>query len=207
MAHPTRHFPSRCRLHPRPQVAQRQRGVVLLFTLIALMLVLLAASAMVRSVDTSSVLAGNLAFRRDLANQAERGIVAARKLLLTGALMSSGTRDANQLAYNYSAVKLANNASGVPTVLASDTAFTSAGMTGADLSGNSGTVRYVIDRQCTAAGEFGASNCQVVEGTTDTAGSSWQRRPGAESRPIYRISVRVTGPRNAQAFYQSTFAL
>ena len=188
---------------------QAQRGVVLIITLIALVLLLLAAAAMVRSVDTSAVLSGNLAFRRDLANQGERGMSVARKLLVTGALAAEATRDANQLAQNYSAVKLATNASGVPTILANSTAFSDGTltMTGADLTQSGVTVRYVIDRLCTAAGAFSDGTCEIVESTADTSGSSWQRRPGGESRPIYRISVRVTGPRNTQAFYQTTFVL
>ena len=188
---------------------QAQRGVVLIITLIALVLLLLAAAAMVRSVDTSAVLSGNLAFRRDLANQGERGLSVARKLLVTGALAAEATRDANQLAQNYSAVKLATNASGVPTILANSTAFSDGTltMTGADLTQSGVTVRYVIDRLCTAAGAFSDGTCEIVERTSDTSGSSWQRRPGGESRPIYRISVRVTGPRNTQAFYQTTFVL
>ena len=191
---------------PHRRACAHQRGVVMVITLVALVLLLLAAAAMVRSVDSSSMLAGNLGFRRDLANQAERGIVTARKLLVTGALAADTTRNANQVAYNYSATKLATNSNGVPSVLASDAAFSSAGMTGADQTQSGVTVRYVIDRQCTAAGTFSAGACEVVEGSSDTSGSSWQRRPGGESRPIYRISVRVTGPRNTQAFYQSTFA-
>ena len=36
-------------------------------------------------------------------------------------------------------------------------------------------------------------------------GTNWLRIPGGASRPVYRISVRVTGPHNVQAYYQSTY--
>jgi type IV pilus assembly protein PilX len=44
--------------------AQKQRGVVLFLTLIALLAMSLAAVALIRSVDTSAMIAGNLAFKQ-----------------------------------------------------------------------------------------------------------------------------------------------
>ena len=193
----------------RPGVPARpQRGVVMVVTLIALVLLLLAAAAMLRAVDTSSVLAGNLGFRRDLGNQAERGFSIARASLVSGALKSETMRIADQAAYNYSSVRLATNSNGVPLLLASDTAFTSAGMTAADKSDNGVTVRYVIDRQCLASGAFSAAGCEVTAATRqDPGGSDPGRKPGGETRPVYRISVRVKGPHSTESFFQSTFAL
>jgi len=182
----------------------------MLIALIALVLLLLAGAAMMRSADSATVLAGNIGFRRDLGNQAERGFVAARKALVSGALSSDTTRSADQLAYNYSSIRLETNANGVPKVLASETAYTSAGMALADITDSTSgiTVRYVIDRQCLATGTFSAASCEVTSASsTDAGGSNWLRKAGGESRPVYRISVRVQGPRNTESFYQSTFAL
>ena len=188
----------------------RQRGVVMLIALIALVLLLLAGAAMMRSADNATVLAGNIGFRRDLGNQAERGFVAARKALVSGALSSDTTRSADQLTYNYSSIRLETNANGVPKVLASETAYTGAGMTLTDITDSTSgvTVRYVIDRLCLATGTFSAASCEITSaGSTDAGGSNWLRKAGGESRPLYRISVRVQGPRNTESFYQSTFAL
>ncbi|HEY9028428.1 MAG TPA: hypothetical protein VIO33_23330 [Burkholderiaceae bacterium] len=194
----------------RSSSGARQRGVVMLIALIALVLLLLAGSAMMRSADNSTVLAGNIGFRRDLGNQAERGFVAARKALVSGALSSDTTRSSDQLTYNYSSIRLDTNSNGVPTVLASEAAYASKGMTLSDITDSTSgvTVRYVIDRQCIATGTFSAANCEVTAaGSTDAGGSNWLRKAGGESRPVYRISVRVSGPRNTESFYQSTFAL
>lgn len=60
---------------PRPQA---QRGVTLLFALITLVALLLASLALVRSVDTSSILMGNIGFKQDAtvtADQASRQAV------------------------------------------------------------------------------------------------------------------------------------
>lgn len=192
----------------------RQRGVVMLITLIALVLLLLASAAMMRAAGGSTVLAGNIGFRRDLGNQAERGFVAARKALVSGALSSDTTRSTDQLAANYSSTRLDTNANGVPTVLASDTAYSSKGMTLQDIDDSASdvksgvTVRYVIDRQCITTGSFSAANCELTAATNaDKGGSDLPRKAGGESRPVYRISVRVKGPRDTESFYQSTFAL
>ena len=190
----------------------RQRGVVMLITLIALVLLLLAGAAMMRSADTSTVLAGNIGFRRDLGNKAELGFIAARKLLVSGYLNTDTARSSDQAGYNYFATVLETNADGVPKALASGTEFTNKGMTPAnDISDDtrSVTVRYVIDRLCVSGTSvFTTSNCEVTAASaTDKGGSNWLRKADAESRPVYRISVRVSAPRNTQSFYQSTFAL
>ncbi len=185
----------------------REQGVVLIGTLLALVLLLLAAFAMVKLSDTSTMLAGNLAFQRDLTNQAERAFVKARSALVSGGLSAETARNANQLALNYSASRLATSANGIPQVLISDSAYAAFGLTAAELGDNGVTVRYVIDRLCLAAGEFSDASCEVTTSDTDKGGSSSARKPGAEKRPVYRVSVRVTGPRSTQAFFQSTFAL
>ena len=179
---------------------------MLLITLVALGLLMLAAAAIQTAVQTSTVLAGNLAFRRDLANQAERGIEAARTLLESGALVTEAGRQQHQLASNYSATQLPSLDSGIPTLLASDTAFTAGAMAAPDLSDNAVTVRFVIDRQCTAVGEFDVDRCESMTGASDAGGSNWLRKPGGESRPVYRITVRATGVRDIQVFLQSTFS-
>ena len=196
------HLPPHGRALPHPE-----RGVVLIGTLLALVLLMLAAFAMVRLSDTSVVLAGNLAFQRDLTNQAERAFSKARALLVSGGLAEEAARTANQLSLNYSASRLTTSANGIPQVLISDSAYEDLGLTAADLGDNGVTVRYVIDRLCLASGEFSEASCEVTTSDTDEGGSSWLRKPGAEKRPVYRVSVRVTGPRSTQAFFQSTFAL
>lgn len=188
---------------------QRERGVSLLIALIGLLLLMLGAVAMVRSFGTTSVLAGNLAFRRDLTNQGERGIAAARKLLRTGALTAETTREGNLLSANYVATRLPTDEGGIPLLLLKDSLFTGTGMkTENDIVDEAAavTIRYVIDRQCGAAGAFDSGRCAAVEGDQDSGGSNWLKRPSGSLRPVYRITVRVDGPRSTQAYLQSTFS-
>ena len=55
----------------------KQRGVVLFFSLVALLAMSLAAVALVRSVDTSTMIAGNLSFKRAATTSGDSGIEAA----------------------------------------------------------------------------------------------------------------------------------
>ena len=59
----------------------RQGGAVLFFALIALVVMTLAAIALVRSVDTASLISGNLAFKQSAASSGDNGIEAAMAVL------------------------------------------------------------------------------------------------------------------------------
>jgi len=69
--------------HTHYSHVNKQRGVVLFFTLIALLAMSLAAVALIRSVDTSSMIAGNLAFKQSATNAGDAGIEAAVAWLAT----------------------------------------------------------------------------------------------------------------------------
>ena len=199
----------------------RERGVVLLFCLIILVVLLAGGVAVMRSMDTSLAGAGNLAFKRDLVNQGELAIAKAmREFNASGALAATGATSNNVAAANYSAVQLATNAQGIPEVLLKKTnlsgpdvlgnAFTP---TGTPISGSGGsTVRYVIDRMCNATGTFasiGKSGCVYSPSKTETPGGDQSQMPtpgpSIPSPPIYRVSVRVDGPRDTQVFLQASF--
>jgi Tfp pilus assembly protein PilX len=187
-----------------------QRGVIMIITLIALVILMIGGVALVKSFDTSLLLSGNLAFKRDLVNQGERGMAAAITRLTSSTLASEGTRQNNAVGSNYSAIVLTTDSrSGIPNALLSDSAFTLAGFTAAaDITDGPVTIRYVIDRQCSAVGAYDASTCNSVTGVaSDTSGSNFLKKAGGGTRPVYRISVRVTGPRNTQAYLQNTVTL
>jgi len=195
---------------------------VLLFSLIALVVLMLAASALMQSFNNSLFTAGNIAFKRDLQNQSER----AADLVLTqfrpgGTLALSATRAANLATSNYSATLLPVNAQGIPTALAlSNTAFAAAwSAPDIDVADQGISVRYVIDRMCPIVGdEKVLGSACVLTDDTAPAGGSASNLQGAEktlggqagassTNTVYRLTVRVNGPRNTQSFFQSTFAV
>ena len=109
----------------RPTLPARraQRGAVLLFAMIALVVLLIGAAALMRSMNTSLFTAGNFGFKRDLTNQGERAIAAVLDQVSAGALGTEGSRQANATANNYSASILATNDQGIPLALLTDAAF------------------------------------------------------------------------------------
>ena len=100
---------------------RRQRGVVLLFSLIALVIMLIVAVALVRSFNSSLFSAGNIGFKRDMQNQSELAVTRVLTALKTGGLATPALRGATDASKNYSATMLATNAEGVPDALVSST--------------------------------------------------------------------------------------
>jgi type IV pilus assembly protein PilX len=204
--------------------ATSQRGVVLLFTLIALVILLVASIALVRSLNTSLFTAGNIGFKRDLQNQGERAV----NQVLTafdagGALASIEKRKDHLPNSNYSASFLTTNAYGIPDILSkSDTDFAAVwSAPDIDVADQKIKVRYVVDRLCNSTGDeqdLGAGGCILADNAA-SPGTSASNLQNAEKSlgvglagavpisVVYRISIRVTGPRNTQSFFQSTFTV
>lgn len=200
-----------------------QRGVMLLFALIALVVMLIASVALVRSFNTSLFTAGNIAFKRDLMNQAERAVPVVMAQMLTGSLSTPLARSASVPASNYSASMLATNAQGIPLVLlGNDAGFTAVGVLTNDIAvaDQQVTLRYVVDRLCDGPGldtALGADHCNLAGDGAPLGGSGSDllkaedaSSGGAGAVPqqvVYRLSIRADGPRRTQAFVQTTFTL
>ncbi|MFT3789863.1 MAG: hypothetical protein QM741_02050 [Rudaea sp.] len=192
--------------------AARQKGVALFAALIALVIVMLAAIALIRSTDTAQAIAGNLSIKRDITHESELAVQNALALFNTGALGSETTRQSDLATANYSATALASNAYGIPLSLIS--ASTASGETSA--GANTGiTWRYVIDRMCPYTGAYNASTnaCQVSQSTSiytnsmDVHSSSIGLTSSYSLSLVYRISVRVTDARGAQSFFQTNLGV
>jgi hypothetical protein len=175
---------------------------------------------MVRSMNTSMVMSGNLGFKRDLTNQAERATAAVMTVMISGALSTDVARQSSATALNYSARILPTNAQGIPDALVTDTSFSSTGVAGNDITvANQGVVlRYVVDRMCANDGPADGSHCQMSDMGAPMGGSASVTHRADDSaalggggvlpqQTVYRLSIRVSGPRNTQAFFQTTFTL
>lgn len=192
----------------------------MIFGLIALVVMLIGTVALLRSVGTSMFASGNYAFKRDLTNQAERAMATVLTAVrTTGPLATEAARQANDANRNYSAVALATNAQGIPNALLSAAAFTGVGVAANDIAitDQAVTVRYVIDRLCTVLGAPTAANCTLAPTQVPAGGSSSElinamdtSTGGAgavQTQVVYRVSIRVDGPRGTQSFFQSTLKL
>ena len=203
----------------RASRGRRQRGVVLLFCLIVLVILLIGGVAVMRSTHTSLASAGNLAFRRDLASQGEQAASNVLTAFKSGALKTATLSAASIPTANYSAVELTANDQGIPLVLLSsssspsgtDFAGSTFSPTASDLAGATSdiAIRYVIDRLCRNAGSATTGTCVYAPSSSNVTGGSSQlpasQRPAASISPVYRLSVRVTGARSTQVFLQTSF--
>ncbi|MBS0449401.1 MAG: hypothetical protein JSR59_26080 [Proteobacteria bacterium] len=181
----------------------------MVIALLALVVLLVGAVALMRSFNASSLVAGNIAVKRDLQNQGERGIAAAAGLFASGgALADDNTRANDQKASNYISYQLASNAQGIPLVLVNDSTYATLGLTASDITDSTTgvVIRYVIDRQCVSTGTYDPASCQAIYAPPDKRGSAQLLKPGGPSMPAYRITVRVTDTRRNTQTYLQTIA-
>jgi hypothetical protein len=187
--------------------------VVLFVALLVLVVLGLVAIALFRSVDTATLVAGNLAAKQAAIAAADRGIERAIHALWDDeASIADRTRHDSTQNYYACVQSSAGNcvAPGsaipeIPPVLASPAAFAAAGLNPAlvpdDVAGNA--VRYVIERMCLATGAALGSNCNLAAMPEAAAGTQHYDETSGPGNAFYRVTVMVTGPRNAVAHAQA----
>lgn len=191
---------------PRPRRAQE--GLVLFIALIVLVAMSLAGVALMRSVDTGTVVAGNMAFKQAAIMVADRGTQEAVKWLTDN---SGGTT-----------LQMTNTSKGYfssrppgaePDWFRPDSWTESVAVNGGapDASGN--VVRYVIHRMCTQPDAAYNSTAPANEcamyfptGSGTTGGSMAVGAPQFIGTPqlYYRVTTRVEGPRDTVSVIQSS---
>ncbi len=210
----------------------QQRGVVLLISLIVLVVMTLAALALMRSVDTATLVAGNVAFQQAATLSGDAGVEAAiAELVASSASAASPTvpYDLNGVSYAANAIPGATRgylANGLntqyyqpdPAIVSRDTwpefwtYLAGLGLVKtlpSDASGNS--VAYVIHRLCTTTGSPSAASMSCA---TAVSGSGSLGSKGAgvvallgTTQVYYRITTRTQGPRGTASFVQAVVAM
>lgn len=193
----------------------RQRGIVLLIALVAVFMLMLAGLATMRSVGTTTLLSGNLAFREATVQSADYGLEAARAWLMIQSNASPSTLFNNNAggggagyvsywddSFDPRNPNTWNNAFTIPSA---PPGF---------------QIQYLIHRMCRNAndsyvdptpsgggppqvcymasiiGTQGDSNSSIAYGSFNLFGT-------ATGTPYYRITTRVVGPRNAESYVQA----
>lgn len=205
----------------RATLPATQRGVVLFLALIVMVALSLAAVALLRSVDTANLVAGNQALKQGALNATDLGIA---KALAKFATSGSGPLSVDTATHSDSAANcyLAStlqpaqlDARGVPKLLLDPTtvqapfltAFDSTYTTCKITNSNGENIRYLIDRQCDSTVSGAAptnANCNVVSSSTP-ARTDNDLHTGSESVPLYRVTVRVDGTRHTVSYAQVVF--
>ena len=199
----------------RSRLRRAQQGVVLFIALIVLVAMSLAGIALMRSVDTGMLIAGNLAFRQNTVHVSDLGVEAARAWLTAQSSASlytdqGGTSTGYFSTWQDNLDLLGNDVSKTDF----DWSANSVNVTAAPYAPPSGyAVRYVIHRLCSASGDPTGSSAGCVK-LGSTAGTTASGTKGAAAygsyaisvptTAMFRVTVRVTGPRNALSYVQVT---
>lgn len=184
----------------------KQRGVVLLIALIALVAMTLAGIALVRSIDTGNVIAGNLAFKQAALQISDTGVEAALAALPN---IISTSLDAD-IPGKYFATMRSVDLNGVITNAPTSTVggspinwSTAAAVIPAPSPDYD--VRYVIDRLCQGPAPVTDIQGQCISDAPLSEGSKKANTPvfSSATAVYYRVTVRVAGPHNSVSMVQA----
>ena len=195
---------------PSHRSARAQRGVMLFIALIVLVALTMAGIAMMRSVDTSTIVAGNIGFRQSAVNAADQGIRDAYAYMTAN--MTTGVLTNDDFTNGYMSSVPAGETPDWYTNPASWVNAKAINGGVADASGN--TVSFVIHRLCPIAncaanaacggvtnicGQSLSSSAVSGEGVDQSAANFFTSPPLTH----YRVTVRSIGPRNSVAYVQT----
>lgn len=202
---------SRVHIHTYPGAAlSRQQGAVLFVALIALVTLLLAAAALLRSVDTATVISGNLAFRQSATTSGDGGVESAIAWMKNINAANLGKDPFSDTTNAFNADSKANgyysSVSTDPAFLKDDDTWADGAskLVGTDASGN--TVRYIIERMCRTANQvLSETNCLFsdIQSDTDSHKTGEPIPVKGGKRPLNRITVKISGPRNTVSYIQA----
>lgn len=198
-------------------VRQRQQGTVLAVVLVVLVVMMLGSVSLLRSIDTSALLTGNIGFKRDSLNTAAAGLnkafekmklaaFTANQESIAGCPPPSGTGTAcsavtEWVKMNFYPRVLESDANGIPVVLKDKTTFDAKFKAGT-LTVNGNEVRYLIERMCNRYGPSDKKVCVLDDYSSSSDESQEPEGPGSIAAPLYRVTVRTDGIRNTQTYAQ-----
>lgn len=195
-----------------------QSGVTLVITLIVLVAMTLATITLMRSVDTTNIIAGNLAFQQASTHAADSGTEDAVRTsptlgllptLLTNLQLNCIPPSCPAGYMSWRDPSKEPPATGV--TWESWWAYITTKITpiklGTDALGN--TVSYVIESECDSAGQTGLC-LKAISKAGDCSGNAMSNAAQVCIAPIrlyYRVTSRVQGPRNTVSYVQTILAM
>ena len=200
----------------------RQGGVVLIISLIILLALTLGGIALVRSVDTTNQISGNLAFQQSATRSGEAGTEDAIHNFLEATIMSALQN--NDFSKGYAASTPATgstatwwdsywtstiNPNPVSRPVTTKTCVDHVCTLKTDATGN--TVSYTIHRLCQNTGDPKelSTGCAVGIQTLPTSGGALCSDCAVYDKITqyyYRITTRIVGPRNTVSYIQTIVA-
>jgi Tfp pilus assembly protein PilX len=188
--------------------ARRQRGVMLIIALIVLVAMTMAGIAMMRSVDTATIVAGNIAYKQSTISGADQG-------LQTGYWwLSSNATGTTLYGDNPGAGYVSNVPTQEPDWMNSGSWANAFALNSGNPDAYGNTVSYIIHRMCPVpncapdATCLGSTNtCGTTpdsalvsgEGTDKSKAQFYTKAPMIH----YRITARAVGPRASVTVVQT----
>lgn len=193
---------------------RRESGVVLLIALIVLVAMTLAAIGMMRSIDTGTLVAGNIGFRQAAVATADSGVEAARTWLIANrAALDSDNPAVGYYATRQDSLDITGNRSqggldGVDWGGSDPAQPVKAFALGAvDTSG--AVVYYLIHRLCSIPGAINSpgqscSTASIVRmGSTQDVPDYSSYGLTVTNQVYYRITARVNGAKSTVSYVQA----
>jgi type IV pilus assembly protein PilX len=188
--------------HSRRKPLHSQRGAVLFVVLMVLSLLLLAGLGVMRSVDTSNVIAGNYSFQQAAVQASDRAVTDALNGLAS--IVVAGGGNANVANRYYQLRQNTLDSRGFPTAVNwSNVACANEigqSISNCDASVGNYRVQYVIERLCSAQPTLSdvaslRANCEYEAAASATTAAAVALR--------YRILIRVRGPRSTEGWFEA----
>jgi type IV pilus assembly protein PilX len=210
----------------------RQQGLVLFFALLALAVMSIASVALIRSVDTNALLSGNMVFRQTASatsNVALEGITEniSKKVSLVNSInhypqlgyyatCSQFDTQPNALICDGNRLTTMTWDNSNSSLVPSQTDGNDEIRNGIDRQGNE--IRYVVERMCSysnaevnaGSAKLDVSRCLMASASgcndgsyNDVNMSKMKDCPDKSSSPLYRLTLRIAGPKNTLTFMQS----
>jgi type IV pilus assembly protein PilX len=179
-----------------------QRGIIVLIALIAMLALAYAGTALMRSVDATTAVTGNIGLSQGAVLAADTAVEHAVAALFERHLISDPAADDETQSY-YASRQPQENSRGIPFRLqqlanyANDARIVDAG------AGN--VVRYLIERMCTGEGPATRETCLLTP-AIDAPAPGTITAPEPPAVPLFRQTIRVDGPAGAIVFVQAWLA-
>lgn len=195
-------------------VADNERGMSLMVVMVALVIMSIGAIGLIRMVDTSALVAGNMAFKQSTTSTADGAAERGISWIQNAADLTTDNANQGYYASSLTELDVTGKSSAVTRALvdwsgddcayAASGTFSSCKKASPEIVSGDYRTRYVIARMCKTAGSIDASGNSCVKPILLSAadggrGAQDYTTPGVtvkSSLPYYRLIVRSIGPRN-----------
>lgn len=202
-------------------IPRRQYGMSLMVVMVSLVILSIGAVGLIRMVDTSSLVAGNMAFKQSTTITADSATERALLWMQNAADLTVDNAGQGYYATSLTELDVGGKSavttraivdwSGDNCAYAATGSFSSCRTPSPEVTFGDYTTRFIIARMCKLSGSIDASGNSCIKPIKLTLqsggkGANDYGAPGAKpvsSLPYYRVVVRSVGPRNTISFTET----